>query len=648
MRKLVLLLGNKNFIAESLCGKFDLLINKDNAKRLAKSGAHLGHEYTCAAYDASDKIDANLLCSLEGAISEGGILVLALPVENPEDIGDRSKYFDEASLAHRSHNGKSAPSNYLRRLGRMLASSEAAVITQSNIQDLDKLLLEARSHKNGSSVPDAFPEIDELLSNLDSGAAILIGPRGSGKSTRLAYAAKTLEYKNCAIAAPSLDCLERFRSLAGSVREISADDAARASEKYILIDEAGSIPLAKLENACASGKICIMTGTSEGYEGAGSGFGIKLEENLTKSGIKVSRLNLSKVFRHEPDDELSKLWKKIFVPCSEQPISLTNFENENFSIRRVTSAELAADDELLSETFGILRENHYRTKPSDLRELLDGADSEIRIMENGSGRVIGALWACMEKADSKITHDIFLNRRRPRGNLLPQTMMAHAGFKNAAWYEFMRIVRIAVSPKARRHGLGRALVDNLRRTMPQNIDFLGVSFGATSELMEFWHALGFSCIRLGARADAATGLSSAMMLCTCGRLHEQVLGEWRSSFLRDAIVQAPRALSRMDARIIDVALRGGDPEASLDKQNMRDLEALSDGNRDFEFALPALFAWMLAKPAAFATIDVSERAAFIARYVQYSQSDELRQEIVQNIRTAVKNSLADENKRHSM
>lgn len=640
MRKLVLLLGNKNFIAESLCGKFDLLINKDNAKRLTKSGAHLGHEYTCAAYDASDKIDANLLCSLEGAISEGGILVLALPVENPEDIGDRSKYFDEASLAHRSHNGKSAPSNYLRRLGRMLASSEAAVITQSNIQDLDAMLLEARSHiTNDFEVPDSFPEIDELLGKLGSGAAILLGPRGSGKSTRLAYAAKKLGYKNCAVTATSFDCLERFRTLSENVREISADEAANADEKYILIDEAGSVPLAKLEKACATGKICIMTGTSEGYEGTGAGFGIKLEENLAKSGINVSRLEFTKVFRHTPDDELSKLWRRIFVPSCDAPISFNNFENENFAIRKITAEQLAFDDKLLEETFGILKENHYRTKPSDLRELLDGAESEIRVMEDSCKRVIGALWACREKADAKIARDIFLNRRRPRGNLLPQTMMAHAGFKNAAWYDFMRIVRIAVSQKARRHGLGKALVDNLRRTMPQSVDFLGVSFGATSELMEFWHALGFSCIRLGARADASTGLSSAMMLCTCGKLHEQVLGEWRSAFLRDALIQAPRALSRMDPRILDVAFRRGDPEATLDKQNLRDLEALSEGNRDFEFALPALFAWLLAKPEAFAALAPNERASFIARYVQSGKTDELGQEICQNIRTSVRNSL---------
>ena len=77
--------------------------------------------------------------------------------------------------------------------------------------------------------------------------------------------------------------------------------------------------------------------------------------------------------------------------------------------------------------FGLLLLAHYQTTPSDLRSLLDAPDlALLTLWENEA--LSGVVLLVREGGLAPdLAEQIWLGRRRPRGQLLPQTLLTHAG-----------------------------------------------------------------------------------------------------------------------------------------------------------------------------------------------------------------------------
>lgn len=123
----------------------------------------------------------------------------------------------------------------------------------------------------------------------------------------------------------------------------------------------------------------------------------------------------------------------------------------------------------------------------------------------------GALWLVEEGGlTPELAQAVWAGRRRPRGNLVAQSLAAHAGFVEAATLRSRRISRIAVAAEQRRQGIGQALVAAAQRR--QDVDFLSVSFGYTEALWAFWRACGFTLVRIGTQREASSGCYAAMAI----------------------------------------------------------------------------------------------------------------------------------------
>ena len=141
--------------------------------------------------------------------------------------------------------------------------------------------------------------------------------------------------------------------------------------------------------------------------------------------------------------------------------------------------------ESLWQVYRLLSAAHYRTRPSDLRMLMENPDLLLVVARCGQ-RIVGAVLLNREGGlDARLGKQIFLGRRRPRGHLLAQMLTAQAGIADFAEYRGLRVQRIAVSEDCRRRGLGTCLLERaLEIAAGSELDYLGASFALDSQHTE--------------------------------------------------------------------------------------------------------------------------------------------------------------------
>ncbi|MBO0236966.1 GNAT family N-acetyltransferase, partial [Vibrio parahaemolyticus] len=81
----------------------------------------------------------------------------------------------------------------------------------------------------------------------------------------------------------------------------------------------------------------------------------------------------------------------------------------------------------------------YRTSPLDLRRMMDAPGQAFRCARAG-GAVAGALWLVAEGGLSReLSRAVWAGFRRPRGNLVAQSLAAHGGSPLAATLRGLRV-----------------------------------------------------------------------------------------------------------------------------------------------------------------------------------------------------------------
>ncbi|WP_110656558.1 tRNA(Met) cytidine acetyltransferase TmcA [Salinicola halimionae] len=299
---------------------------------------------------------------------------------------------------------------------------------------------------------------------------------------------------------------------------LTAADIDTQSPPTLFVDEAAAIPAARLIDWLRRFPRIAFATTVHGYEGTGRGFEVRLRDALDRLTPDWKRLTLQTPIRWGAGDPLETLTRDLLCLDAEiapdEPVS--NAMRASVSYEWLDRESLARDEALLNPVFGLLVQAHYRTSPSDLRQLLDGPD--VRLLaafagEDGEKRVVGLCVVQQEGGfDAELANAIYRGKRRPRGHLLAQSLATHGGFEAAALARWWRIMRIAVHPAVRRRGLGAAMIEQVANAAQDHgLDRLGVSFGAEPSLIHFWRQQGFKTLRVGLTREASSGEPAQMM-----------------------------------------------------------------------------------------------------------------------------------------
>lgn len=627
----------------------------------AKARTRLGGEHDLVVIDAVSKgagFDPDAFGAVSGTVRAGGLLVLLAPRVWRD--GTPLPDADYARLAAWPHARETLPARTLARIARHLVESSRVLHWPATEASPDLVLPEAPAF-----TPAPVEDTDCLTADQASAVrrlerlrrrrpVVISADRGRGKSAALGIAAArrlAAGERELWLTAPRPAAVEPvFERLAALLPEgrregqaflldtphglarlcFLAPDAVEPalagpgvdprSPPTLFVDEAAAIPAPLLGRWLGAFPRLAFATTVHGYEGTGRGFAVRFRARLDRDTPGWRACALDAPVRWAPNDPLEALTRDLLLldtePAGDAEVH-TALARGEWRYRTLDRDALARDEDRLAELFGLLVQAHYRTTPSDLRQLLDAPDVHLLAAEV-EGRCVGVCLAQGEGGfPSDLAEAVRLGRRRPRGHLLAQSLAAHGGWREAAEMRWWRIQRIAVHPAARRRGIATRLIATLaERARESGIDGLGVSYGAEPTLLDFWRAQGFVSLRLGLSREAASGEHALMMGRALRARAEANLTAWCDDFqtLLPSLLGAELATleSRLVAMLLDET-----PVPALDAATRERTAWFAAGGGELALVRPWLArAWRIVRHRAPGTLSETEWGELVAPVFQ--------------------------------
>lgn len=484
----------------------------------------LGREFRHAVFDARHGFDAAAFAALSGTLKAGSWLVLLLPVweewENQPDA-DSLRWSDCPDPIATPH--------FVQHLKRVLTADNDAILWRQN-QPFSLAHFTPRTDwhpATGAPQPEQQQLLQQLLT-MPPGVAAVTAARGRGKSALAGQLISRIA-GSAIVTAPAKAATDVLAQFAGEKFRFIAPDALLASDEqadWLVVDEAAAIPAPLLHQLVSRFPRTLLTTTVQGYEGTGRGFLLKFCARFPH----LHRFELQQPIRWAQGCPLEKMVSEALVFDDE---NFTHTPQGNIVISAFEQTLWRSEPETPLKVYQLLSGAHYRTSPLDLRRMMD-APGQHFLQAAGENEIAGALWLVDEGGLSQqLSQAVWAGFRRPRGNLVAQSLAAHGSNPLAATLRGRRVSRIAVHPARQREGTGQQLIAGALQ-YTQDLDYLSVSFGYTGELWRFWHRCGFVLVRMGNHREASSGCYTAMALLPMSNAGKQLAEREHYRLRRDA------------------------------------------------------------------------------------------------------------------
>ncbi|MCS1927389.1 tRNA cytosine(34) acetyltransferase TmcA [Escherichia coli] len=484
----------------------------------------LGREFRHAVFDARHGFDAAAFAALSGTLKAGSWLVLLLPVweewENQPDA-DSLRWSDCPDPIATPH--------FVQHLKRVLTADNDAILWRQN-QPFSLAHFTPRTDwhpATGAPQPEQQQLLQQLLT-MPPGVAAVTAARGRGKSALAGQLISRIA-GSAIVTAPAKAATDVLAQFAGEKFRFIAPDALLASDEqadWLVVDEAAAIPAPLLHQLVSRFPRTLLTTTVQGYEGTGRGFLLKFCARFPH----LHRFELQQPIRWAQGCPLEKMVSEALVFDDE---NFTHTPQGNIVISAFEQTLWRSEPETPLKVYQLLSGAHYRTSPLDLRRMMD-APGQHFLQAAGENEIAGALWLVDEGGLSQeLSQAVWAGFRRPRGNLVAQSLAAHGSNPLAATLRGRRVSRIAVHPARQREGTGRQLIAGALQ-YTQDLDYLSVSFGYTGELWRFWQRCGFVLVRMGNHREASSGCYTAMALLPMSDAGKQLAEREHYRLRRDA------------------------------------------------------------------------------------------------------------------
>lgn len=497
----------------------------------------LGREFRHAVFDARQGFDAAAFAALSGTLKAGSWLVLLLPVwdewENQPDA-DSLRWSDCPDPIATPH--------FVQHFKRVLTANNDAILWRQN-QPFSLAHFTPRTDwhpATGAPQPEQQQLLQQLLT-MPPGVAAVTAARGRGKSALAGQLISRIA-GSAIVTAPAKAATDVLAQFAGEKFRFIAPDALLASDEqadWLVVDEAAAIPAPLLHQLVSRFPRTLLTTTVQGYEGTGRGFLLKFCARFPH----LHRFELQQPIRWAQGCPLEKMVSEALVFDDE---NFTHTPQGNIVISAFEQTLWRSEPETPLKVYQLLSGAHYRTSPLDLRRMMD-APGQHFLQAAGENEIAGALWLVDEGGLSQeLSQAVWAGLRRPRGNLVAQSLAAHGSNPLAATLRGRRVSRIAVHPARQREGTGQQLIAGALQ-YTQDLDYLSVSFGYTGELWRFWQRCGFVLVRMGNHREASSGCYTAMALLPMSDAGKQLAEREHYRLRRDA-----QALAQWNGEMLPV------------------------------------------------------------------------------------------------
>ena len=497
----------------------------------------LGREFRHAVFDARHGFDAAAFAALSGTLKAGSWLVLLLPVwdewENQPDA-DSLRWSDCPDPIATPH--------FVQHFKRVITANNDAILWRQN-QPFSLAHFTPRTDwypATGAPQPEQQQLLKQLMT-MPPGVAAVTAARGRGKSALAGQLISRIA-GSAIVTAPAKAATDVLAQFAGEKFRFIAPDALLASDEqadWLVVDEAAAIPAPLLHQLVSRFPRTLLTTTVQGYEGTGRGFLLKFCARFPH----LHRFELQQPIRWAQGCPLEKMVSEALVFDDE---NFTHTPQGNIVISAFEQTLWRSEPETPLKVYQLLSGAHYRTSPLDLRRMMD-APGQHFLQAAGENEIAGALWLVDEGGLSQqLSQAVWAGFRRPRGNLVAQSLAAHGNNPLAATLRGRRVSRIAVHPARQREGTGRQLIAGALQ-YTHDLDYLSVSFGYTGELWRFWQRCGFVLVRMGNHREASSGCYTAMALLPMSDAGKQLAEREHYRLRRDA-----QALAQWNGEMLPV------------------------------------------------------------------------------------------------
>lgn len=617
----------------------------------------LGQERDVIVFDAHAGFDADAFGAVSGVIPGGGLLLLLCPALSKwEDLPDPAA----ERIAVWPYEIEDISGRFFRRLLSIVQNARDVLIVEQGLP-LPGLPVSPSQQQAAKVADDIFRTADqrEAVSDIEHvmhghrrRPLVLVADRGRGKTTALGIAAVQLLQQQTlrivvtaprpAAVQPLFQQVRKMLPAArvsnnavqwheGGVQFIAPDVLclSEVSADLLLVDEAAAIPASLLQQLLQRYPRIVFSTTTHGYEGTGRGFAVRFRQTLNEQAPGWSERRLQTPVRWANDDLLeSFVFDALLLDAeSADDEAVAAATVEKVVVERIDRDCLLSDEMLLSQLFGLLVVAHYRTRPTDLRNLLDGPDLSVYVSRYQGQVVATALVSNEGGFDEKMAEAIYAGKRRPRGHLIPQSLTTHCGLKAAAGLHCARVMRIAVHPALQRRGLGRQLLRHVQHdAQTLGADLFGASFGATESLLRFWSQEKVLPVRIGFRRGHASGEYSLMVLRPLSPAGAAVFAAARERFVRDLPQWLVDPLRELDAGLSAALLQQSEDDSEVDVLSGHDqkmLRSFACGERSYEDALAPIWRLLITtnKHAAHAFVGMEHDVLLVKVLQKHSWAD---------------------------
>lgn len=294
----------------------------------------------------------------------------------------------------------------------------------------------------------------------------------------------------------------------------------------------------------------------------------------SSGGRVLHEVSLSESIRYRPGDPVEAWLNRLLCldanvpPASGCP---PPGDCQLFYVNRDTLFSYhRASESFLQQVVSLCVASHYKNSPNDLQMLSDAPAHHLFVLlppvepdARALPQVLCVLQVCYEGGISRASvSDNFARGRRAHGDLIPWTVSQQFQDEEFAGLAGARIVRIATHPEYQRMGYGLRALEllteyylghtpsleeveaampdaagadetgaeeaagerpeprkhlpplllRLSEKRPERLDYLGVSYGLTADLLRFWKKAGYVPVYLRQTPSELTGEHSTIML----------------------------------------------------------------------------------------------------------------------------------------
>jgi len=347
------------------------------------------------------------------------------------------------------------------------------------------------------------------------------------------------------------------------VQYITVNSAVTQTD-LLVVDEAAAIPLPLVKKLIGAYPV-LMSSTVHGYEGTGRALSLKLFQSMQTRGLQ--QLKMETPIRYAANDPVEKWLSDLLCleATTPQTVKTAPPHPAQCSLYRVNRDTLfsfhRASEMFLHQMMSLFVSSHYKNTPNDLQLMSDAPAHELFVLlgpltaNSSLPDVLCAIQVCYEGGISKTrVQEQLAAGYLPSGDLIPWTLSNHYQEHNFGELTGARVVRIACHPDLQGMGYGSRALEELSRffngelftgekTKPASqseevqesdslapkkgldpllkqisevavasVDYLGVSFGVSQQLFNFWKRAGFLPLYLRHTASDITGEHSIIMV----------------------------------------------------------------------------------------------------------------------------------------